>query len=130
MQGDRCAPVMAAKMHMYFLARADSASASVPTSPGTRCGGIKVVDERAAECARRRKDGQGRHPAGLAPGQDDANVPQAAPVMDAAANQAVWRWWQQGLKNCLALLEILPSLRLLLALSNFKYYMTTLMMAW
>ena len=67
---------------------------------------------------------------GIVPRSDDTNVPQAAAVMDAAANRAVWKSSQQGLKNCLALLEGLPSLRLLLVWSNFKYYMTTSMMAW
>lgn len=58
------------------------------------------------------------------------SMPQAAPVTDAAANQAVWTSWQQGLKKCLALPEALPPLRLLLVWDNLTGHLTTSMVAW
>lgn len=57
-------------------------------------------------------------------------LPPSAPVTDTAANQTVWKSWQQGLKKCLPLPDVLPPLRLLLVWDNLAGHLTTSLLEW
>ena len=57
-------------------------------------------------------------------------MPQPAPITDAAAIQTVWKSWQQGLKKCLPLPDVLPPLRMLWVRDNLAGHLTTSLVEW
>lgn len=59
-----------------------------------------------------------------------ATLPEPAPVVDAAANQATWTRWQAGLRVRVTLPAALPRLRLLLIWDNLAGHHTPELLLW